>query len=199
MIQEHAVKIIEKKDWFTYKDFEELSKIYIEKALQAFVQSPLDIIEYMKKGGFNNVQDEKTNRHIHQNRLNLLPKLKESFSVQKLNENFYGIVFDVAHMLDGKVPDEKDVQGKFLQDYTKEENAHYQISEAWSEIFKNITTTMIEDNMDYLTKKKIPPVDSFEQWTDLMFESPIVCSQGGLKNVVQKYQTEKYIHKNFKP
>lgn len=119
----------------SWDEYQKLIPSKLREAIQNFVKTPLQLIEYSRSGGFLNEKDEKHYNNLYQNRRELESKLNRAFSITKVSDNQFAVVCDFSKLLDS-VPDRKQLEDKYLFDYTEEELKLNEMYEVTDEVYK---------------------------------------------------------------
>lgn len=118
-----------------WDEYQKLIPSKLREAIQNFVTTPLQLIEYSRSGGFLNEKDEKHYNKLHQNRRELEPKLNRAFSITKVTDNQFAVVCDFSKLLN-TVPDRKELENKYLFDYSEDELKLNEMYEVTDEVYK---------------------------------------------------------------
>lgn len=147
-----------------WEEYKQLVVPKLEEAIKDFVNSPLQLLEYSRSGGFLTAKDEVHYKKLHETRQEFSPKLIEAYSVEKINNNEFAIVCNFSKLLD-VVPDRKQLEGKYLFDYTEDElklNDMYEVTNELIQKFKKICAFPEVANFDSPEYVKV---------TDIAFKS----------------------------
>lgn len=126
-----------------WEQYNKLIEPKVSEALDSFLQDPIKLMEYAKSINSLTPEDEKYYNKLFENRKSCMNDLKKSFSLEKINDHYFGIVCDFSKLLT-TVPNYKNMQNKYLFDFTDDELKLNEMHEVINEVAQKLVGLSIK-------------------------------------------------------